>query len=552
MSASVAINHIAIDDVINLSEQNGVVLIVGTTVEGATVDLTIGGNVHSATVNGTTWSYTITADDITAMGQGGETIRATATLSGATATATRSIVVDTEAPATPIITTIAGDNIINAADKAAGVVIAGTAEAGSSVAVTLGAEMKTATANVTGTYTTTFTAANIPSDTSSTNVTVVATDAAGNIGSTATQTIVIDTIAPTTPTINTIAGDNIISGTEKAAGITIGGTAEAGSSVTITLGTVTQTVTANENGTYTTTFVSADIPADISSATVTVVATDLAGNSSQAATQVVTINDTAINTIDGAPITVTNTVTDINGHTVITESMTVSEVTDNRVDDITLNATADIPLFWGENPITDYTKWITMASLPVGVGLSSEGSNGGDLLTYIDDTTLILDSETSKAMHQGGVDFLKVLEAKTKTDTLIVNKVTLTSSPQVDTTQPIMITGTTNIVHTATSDFTPTKALLIDAQALPENSKLNLENIEFAVILGENLTIRGGAGNNTVFTGTGSQNIVLGAGNDELHAGAGNDVVGSLSGNDSVYGDAGDDVVFGGSGWDTL
>ena len=552
VSASVAIDHIAIDDVINLSEQTAAVVITGTTVEGATVELSIGGNSRSATVNTTTWSYTLTSDDITAMGQGGETIRATATLAGgSTAIATRSIVVDTEI-LSPSITTIATDNIINATEKAAGVVIAGTAEAGSSVAVTLGAEMKTATANVTGTYTTTFTAANIPSDTSSTNVTVVATDAAGNIGSTATQTIVIDTIAPTTPTINTIAGDNIISGTEKAAGITIGGTAEAGSSVTITLGTVTQTVTANENGTYTTTFVSADIPADISSATVTVVATDLAGNSSQAATQVVTINDTAINTIDGAPITVTNTVTDINGHTVITESMTVSEVTDNRVEDITLNATADIPLFWGENPITDYTKWITMASLPVGVGLSAEGSNGGDLLTYIDDTTLILDSETSKAMHQGGVDFLKVLEAKTKTDTLIVNKVTLTSSPQVDTTQPIMITGTTNIVHTATSDFTPTKALLIDAQALPENSKLNLENIEFAVILGENLTIRGGAGNNTVFTGTGSQNIVLGAGNDELHAGAGNDVVGSLSGNDSVYGDAGDDVVFGGSGWDTL
>ncbi|MCX6075177.1 MAG: Ig-like domain-containing protein, partial [Campylobacterales bacterium] len=462
VSASVAIDHISLDDVINLNEQNAI--ITGTTVEGATVELTIGSNINSAIVNGTTWSYTLTADDITAMGEGGETIRATATLTGgSTATATRSIVVDT-AIATPTITTIAGDNSISGAEKAAGVVISGSAEAGASVAITLGSVTQTVTANGAGVYTTTFTTATIPSDTPSTNVTVVATDAAGNVSSTATQAIAIAT--------------------------TIDGA-----------------------------------------------------------------------TVENTTVSQTRTTIDANGDTVTTviptEKMTILPVTSDRVEVTGDPVTADIPLFWGES---SRTEWATIANLPLGVGLTTEGSRSptvtqtlasslGDLLYYIDTTTP--DSDTSKvAMHSGGEKFLSTLA---RTDTLIVNKVTVTNPSMIAPNLPITITGTSNPVYTTIGDyFAPVEALVIDAQTLPANSKLDLQNIEFAVILGENLTIRGGAGANTVFTGTGSQNIVLGVSNDELHAGAGNDVVGSLSGNDSIYGDSGDDIVFGGSGWDTL
>ncbi|MFA6395797.1 MAG: Ig-like domain-containing protein, partial [Sulfurimonas sp.] len=626
VSVSVAIDHITLDDVINLSEQEAVVVVTGTTVEGATVELSIGGNSRSATVSTTTWSYTFTSDDITAMGQGGETIRATATLAdGSTATATRSIVVDTEI-LSPTITTIATDNIIDEAEKAAGVAISGSAEAGSSVAVTLGNVTQTVTANLTGAYTTTFVAADIQADTPSTNVTVVATDAAGNVSSTATQTIVIDTIAPTTPTINTIAGDNSINGVEKAAGITIGGTAEAGSSVTITLGTVTQTVTANESGVYTTTFVSADIPSDTSSITVTVVATDSAGNVSQTATSSIAVDttiatpiitpiagDTIINLAEktagvaisgtaeaGSSVTITlGTVTQtvtanesgaytttfatadipadtssttitvittdaagnvssatqaikidtrtIDGATVeiTAEKMTILPVESARVEVTGDPVTADIPLFWGESSHTD---WTTTANLPLGIGLTTERSLG-DLLYYIDTTATLYNDTSKPTMYSGGEKLLATLGS----NTLVVNKVTLTNPSTVVPNLPITITGMPNIVYTTIGDyFAPVEALVIDAQALPTDSKLNLDNIEFAVILGEDLTIRGGAGNNTVFTGAGIQNMVLGAGDDELHAGAGDDVVGSLSGKDSIYGDSGNDMVFGGSGWDTL
>lgn len=96
-SSSVSINHVATDDVIAINEPN--LTISGTNAAGATVTLSIGSNNQTAIVTDTTWSYTLTASDITAMGQGGETISATATLTtGETASATRSIVVDTVPP----------------------------------------------------------------------------------------------------------------------------------------------------------------------------------------------------------------------------------------------------------------------------------------------------------------------------------------------------------------------------------------------------------------------------------------------------------------------
>ena len=59
------------------------------------------------------------------------------------------VVKDTTAPAAPVIGAVAGDNTVNAAEKAAGVTVSGTAEAGASVAVTWGSAVKTVTATIT-------------------------------------------------------------------------------------------------------------------------------------------------------------------------------------------------------------------------------------------------------------------------------------------------------------------------------------------------------------------------------------------------------------------
>ncbi|QGZ41554.1 hemolysin type calcium-binding protein [Pseudoduganella flava] len=94
-------------------------------------------------------------------------------------------------------------------------------------------------------------------------------------------------------------------------------------------------------------------------------------------------------------------------------------------------------------------------------------------------------------------------------------------------------------------------ALVIDGRALPAGTTLQLDNVEFAAVIGA-VTLGGGAGNQHVWGDGASQTIVLGEGDDELHGGGGNDVVGSAAGNDRIFGDAGDDTVFGGAGNDTI
>lgn len=98
---------------------------------------------------------------------------------------------------------------------------------------------------------------------------------------------------------------------------------------------------------------------------------------------------------------------------------------------------------------------------------------------------------------------------------------------------------------------------------------------KFEVRLGENqeLTIRSGAGNDTINVasnvtvnivvdgGAGDDKIATGAGNDRIDGGVGNDEISSGAGRDDVFGNsgddrldagAGDDVVYGGDGTDRL
>lgn len=92
VSASVAILDVSTDDVISDIE---LATVSGTNSTGATVTLTIGGASSIVVIadTATTWHYDLTSTDLVNMGVGGETIIATASLSGGgTAEASRSIV----------------------------------------------------------------------------------------------------------------------------------------------------------------------------------------------------------------------------------------------------------------------------------------------------------------------------------------------------------------------------------------------------------------------------------------------------------------------------
>src|SRR2546428_13913240 len=66
------------------------------------------------------------------------------------------------------------------------------------------------------------------------------------------------------------------------------------------------------------------------------------------------------------------------------------------------------------------------------------------------------------------------------------------------------------------------------------------------------LTIRGGAGDDTLFGGSGNDRIEGGDGRDTIHGDDGNDTIMGDVGDDLLFGDAGNDVLFGGDGNDVI
>jgi predicted RNA binding protein with dsRBD fold (UPF0201 family) len=104
--------------------------------------------------------------------------------------------VDRLAPNAPTINVIATDDKINASEKAAGVVVSGTAESGSLVTINWGGVSQNIMASE-GTWSTRFASTNIPVDNALSAISVKVTDAAGYVSTTTTRSVMIDTSAPT-------------------------------------------------------------------------------------------------------------------------------------------------------------------------------------------------------------------------------------------------------------------------------------------------------------------------------------------------------------------
>ena len=130
----------------------------------------------------------------------------------------------------------------------------------------------------------------------STTITYYATDQVGNVEAEKTTTLKVDSISPAAPTGLTITPDNGASPTDRVtntASPQILGTAEAGSTVEVSVdGTLKWSVTAAANGTFTAGGGTGGILAD-GSHLVSVRAVDAAGNTSTAATMNVVTDTTA-------------------------------------------------------------------------------------------------------------------------------------------------------------------------------------------------------------------------------------------------------------------
>ncbi|WP_244598992.1 BapA-related adhesin SiiEA, partial [Escherichia coli] len=292
-AVAVSINAITADDVINAAEKGAALTLSGSTsgVEaGQTVTVTFGGKTYTASVaaNGS-WSTSVPAADMAALRDGDASAQANVSnVNGNSATTTHAYSVDATAP-TVTINTIAGDDILNAAEAGAALTITGssTAEAGQTVTVTLNGENYTGTVQTDGSWSVSV-PASVVSALANGTVTINAsvTDAGGNSGS-ATHLVTVNTGLPSI-TFNAISGDNVLNADEKGQPLTISGSSTGlatGAQVTVTLNGHNYSATTDAAGNWTLTVPVSDLAAlGQANYTVSASATSAAGNtaSSQA------------------------------------------------------------------------------------------------------------------------------------------------------------------------------------------------------------------------------------------------------------------------------
>lgn len=192
-------------------------------------------------------------------------------------------------------------------------------------------------------------------------------------------------------------------------------------------------------------------------------------------------------------------------------------------------------------------------SLPEKVGMSVEALSGNNLTlaeklnrgTQPRSTS----DDFSNVFSQAIQDYVRSVADESQ---VTVRTITLTTAAGTTSiTRPITIQGTTGTGEGDTVHSHRQEALIIDTRNLPPGTKLSLDKVEFAIIIGPTGVI-GGVGNNFVIGDSTRQTIVLGEGDDNLYGGGGDDIVGSKGGNDFISGDTGNDWLVGGIDHDTL
>ena len=428
----------SVGHVVNGTELSGGVTLTGTGEPGAMLEITIDGVTRTTTVDASgAWSATWQAGTLTEGEYStGVTIVATDSF-GNTTTVTDTVVIDTVAEVT-IDANIEGDGIINAAEAASGVTLTGTAQPGSSVEVTFNGITRAATVAADGSWSVDYSASEVPTGEMEETITAVATDAAGNTA-TATGSVTIDTVAEVTIETSTVEGDGTINATEASDGVTLTGTAQAGSTVEVTFNGVTRAATVDASGNWTVDYTAAEIPSGETDVTVTAVATDATGNSSTATGTIhvdtvtnVSIDDGSIEgdgTINAAEAAIGVT---------LTGSAQAGATVDVTFNGITRAATVDANGNWSvayaaaEVPTGETQATITAVSTDAaGNTATATGSVAIDTITDVS-------VETSTVEGDGTINFAEAADG-----------VTLTGTAQAGSSVEVTFNGVT---RTATVD----------------------------------------------------------------------------------------------------
>ena len=319
--ASIILDAITADNIVNAAEAGGTVAVTGTVggdvQVGDTVTLTVNGNSsYTGLVQaGLTFSIDVAGSDLAADTNVHASVTTT-DAAGNTATATddQAYTVDTVAPvASIILDAITADNVVNAAEAGGTVAVTGTVggdvQVGDTVTLTVnGNSSYTGLVQAGLTFSIDVAGSDLAADTN-VHASVTTTDAAGNTATaTDDQAYTVDTVAPVASiTLDAITADNIVNAAEAAGTVavtgTVGGDVADSDIITLTVNGVAYTGTST-GGVFSIDVAGSGLLADPDlTVDASVTATDASGNATTAtADQAYTVAAVIIGDTTGAVV----------------------------------------------------------------------------------------------------------------------------------------------------------------------------------------------------------------------------------------------------------
>nr|WP_330165200.1 Ig-like domain-containing protein [Pectobacterium versatile] len=323
--ASISIDNVTSDNVINASESGQTIVVTGKVDNdvkaGDAVTVKVGTETYQTTVNtdGTTWSVNVPGSVLAANGDVSATVTTRDTVGNVTtANTTHAYSVDTVVPTASIsIDNVTSDNVINASESGQTIAVTGKVDndvkAGDAITVKVGTETYQTTVNTDGkTW-----SVNVPGSVLAANgdvsATVTTRDTAGNVTTAnTTHAYGVDTVAPVASiSIDNVTSDNVINASESGQTIVVTGKVDndvkAGDAVTVKVGTETYQTTVNTDGTTWSVNVPGSVLAANGDVSATVTTRDTVGNVTTANTTHAYSVDTVVPT---ASISIDNVTSD--------------------------------------------------------------------------------------------------------------------------------------------------------------------------------------------------------------------------------------------------
>jgi len=274
------LDPIAGDGIIDRAEAAQPLDITGTGTSGDTVSVTIGGQTLTTTVVNGAWSVTVPAETLGALPQGDNPVTVVVTApNGNSASQNATVDVDTSITSEVLVNPVAGDDLINAAEAAAGFSVTGSVPDGStSVVVNFNGTNYPATVGPDGLWSATIPASALNGVTDgSYTLTVTATTTAGDVA-TVTHPVGLDTTPPDF-TVAPISTNGYLNAAGQGQPLSISGTGDSNDSVRVTLNGKVYTATVDGDGNWSVSVPPADLAALTNGDyTVSVAVKDGAGN----------------------------------------------------------------------------------------------------------------------------------------------------------------------------------------------------------------------------------------------------------------------------------